>query len=82
MGIYKCDKEEKDKQNHKKKTQQKAKERELFHRCKAKCVCSGICTAKGPKEFSVCHEIKKSKCSKTCCIDRIRPKTIIATTAT
>ena len=82
MGTYKCDKGEKDKQNHKNKTQQKAKEREIFHRCTAKCVCSGICKAKGPKECSVCHEIKKSTCSKTCCIDEIKPKMITATTAT
>ena len=62
--------------------QQKDKEKELFYRCKAKCICSGICTAKGLKECTICHEIKKSACNKACCIDEIKPKMIPTATAT
>ena len=62
--------------------QQKDKEKELFYRCKAKCVCSGICTAKGLKEGTICHEIKKSACNKACYIDEIKPKMIPTATAT
>ena len=57
--------------------------KELFYGCKAKCICSGICTVKGLEECIVCHEMKKSTCNKTsCCIDRIKPKMFTTVTAT
>ena len=78
------DHEKKEKQNQRrKKSHQKDKEKELFGRWEAKCVCSGIFTAKGLRECIVCHEIKKSTCSKaSCCIDRINPKMITTATTT
>lgn len=82
--VESIENEKKEKQNHKeKKTQQKNKEKELFYRCKIKCVCNGICAAKGLKECPVCHEIKKSVCSKASCrVDGMKPMMITPATAT
>ena len=46
----------------------KVQENELFFRCKNKCVCTGLCQAKGLKECSVCHKIKRSICNKSLCM--------------
>jgi len=50
-----------------KKKQQKNDEKELFFKCKTKCICKGVCAAKGLQQCPVCNEIKKSVCSKAAC---------------
>ena len=82
--IESIENENKQMQNQKKKkTKQKDKEKELFQKCKAKCVCSGIWAAKGLKQCTVQHEMKKSTSSKaSCCIDGLKPRMITTVTAT
>ena len=63
------------------KVQQKILEKELFYKCKEKCGCIGTCKAKGLKECTVCHEIKRSVCSKASCVSDGK-KTKMLTTAT
>ena len=55
----------------------------MFFRCKNKCVCTGLCQAKGLKECSVCHEIKRSICSKSSCmVNGRRPQMLTTATST
>ena len=75
---------EKDKQKKKeKKVKQKILEKELFYKCKEKCDCIGTCKVKGLKVCTVCHEIKRSVCSKaSCVIDGEKPKMLTTATTT
>ena len=49
------------------KEKQKVTEKELFYRCKTKCICKGVCAAKHLKECPNCHSIMRSICSKSAC---------------
>ena len=49
------------------KTRQKEEEKEVFYRCKTKCVCKGECQAKFLRECPNCHSVMKSTCSKAGC---------------
>lgn len=49
------------------KEKKKESEKELFYRCKTKCVCKGICAAKHLRECPNCHSVMRSVCSKGAC---------------
>ena len=57
------------------KAKQKLTEKELFYNCKDKCRCTGKCPAKDLRQCTVCHEVKRSVCSKgSCSIDGKKPQ--------
>ena len=41
--------------------ERKEQEKEIFYRCKSKCVCEGVCAAKDLMEWPHCHSVMKSK---------------------
>lgn len=80
--VKSIEKEKNEKEHQKeKKKEQKVEEREAFYKCKSKCICNGICSAKGLKECPICHEIKRSVCSKASCrISGKKPTMILPAT--
>ena len=57
--------------------QNKNKQNERFFKCKIKCSCKGVCSAKRLKQFPICQEIKKSVCRKIACmVNGIKPTMI------
>ena len=50
-------------------TEKKQMQKEAFYRCKERCVCEGVCEARGLKQCSSCHNILKSVCTKAGCRD-------------
>ena len=50
------------------KIEKREAEKEIFYRCKIKCVCKGIYVASKLRECSVCHSILRSVCSKATCV--------------
>lgn len=61
------------------KNERKREQKELFYRCKEKCVCrKSKCEAAGLKECPICHDILRSVCSKAACkVDGKCPQMII-----
>lgn len=66
--VEAIEKEKKEKKTQKEERhQQRNNQKELFFKCKTKCMCKGVCAAIGLKQCPVCSEVKKSVCGKAAC---------------